>query len=80
MADGKFENSLKRLEEIVEALEQQELTLDASLKIFEEGVHLSRRCLQQLDEAEKKIELLIQKEDGEYESQPLDAPQDGEES
>lgn len=74
MEKVKFEDALQRLEEIVEALEQQELSLDASLAIFEEGVKLSRACMQQLDEAERKIEILVQKNGGEYEPQSFSPP------
>lgn len=58
-----FEKSLERLEEIVEALEQGELTLEQSLKLFEEGVKLADSCGQRLDEAEKKVTLLVKDRD-----------------
>ena len=61
-----FEKALKRLEEIVEELEDSDLDIDRSLKIFEEGVKLSRLCTKKLDEAEKKIELLVKGEKGEF--------------
>lgn len=61
-----FEKALKRLEEIVEDLEHSDLDIDRSLRIFEEGVKLSRHCTKKLDEAEKKIELLLKGEKGEF--------------
>jgi len=66
MAGLTFEKSLERLEEIVEELENSDLDIDKSLKVFEEGVKLSRLCAKKLDEAEKKIELLIKGEKGEF--------------
>jgi exodeoxyribonuclease VII small subunit len=54
-----FEDSLKRLEQIVQKLEEGELSLDESLKLFEEGIEISRACTKKLSEAEKKVEKLI---------------------
>jgi exodeoxyribonuclease VII small subunit len=62
--DIKFEDALSRLESIVEELERGELSLEESLAAFEEGIRLSRICSKQLDEAERKIEILIKGEDG----------------
>lgn len=69
-----FEKALKRLEEIVEELENSNLDIDKSLKIFEEGVKLSRFCTKKLDEAEKKIELLIKNEKGEFTAELFPPP------
>jgi exodeoxyribonuclease VII small subunit len=71
MADLTFEQALRRLEEIVEALETEDLDLDKSLKFFEEGVYLSRHCNQQLHAAEKRIDMLLSKEDGTLEAEPF---------
>jgi exodeoxyribonuclease VII small subunit len=60
----KFEKALERLEVIVTELERGELSLDDSLKIFEEGVKLSKTCLKMLDEAERKVEILVKDKDG----------------
>lgn len=54
-----FEQNLKRLEEIVHKLEDGELQLEESLKLFEEGVKISRLCNQKLTEAEKRVKLLL---------------------
>lgn len=64
MAAIKFEKALSRLDTIVTELEAGELSLDDSLKIFEEGVKLSKACLKMLDEAEQKVEILVQDKDG----------------
>jgi exodeoxyribonuclease VII small subunit len=71
MADLTFEQALKRLEEIVEALETEDLDLDKSLQFFEEGVSLSRHCNQQLQAAEKRIDVLLQKADGTLAAEPF---------
>ncbi len=63
-----FEAALERLEHVVEALEGGSLTLEDSLARYEEGVKLSRRLTQKLDEAEKRIEKLVA---GEGEEPPL---------
>ncbi len=54
-----FEKKLGRLEDIVEKMETGELTLEDSLKLFEEGVKLSRECNVQLNEAEQKVKILL---------------------
>lgn len=54
-----FEKRLNRLEEIVGKMETGELALEESLKLFEEGVKLSRECNTQLTEAEQKVKLLL---------------------
>jgi len=58
-AQGSFEQSLKRLGEIVEKLESGELGLEDSLSLFEEGVKLARQAQQRLDSAEKRVEELM---------------------
>ncbi len=64
MATVKFEDAMVRLETIVSELENGDLSLDESLKIFEEGVRLSKSCLKLLDDTEQKIEILLQEKDG----------------
>lgn len=64
MAALKFEDAMARLETIVSELERGDLPLDESLKIFEEGIKLSKTCLKMLDDAERKVEILIQDRDG----------------
>lgn len=60
----KFEVSLKKLEELVQCLEEGELSLDDSLKSFEEGMALAQSCRERLEEAEKKIEVLMKTKEG----------------
>ncbi|MCX5850974.1 MAG: exodeoxyribonuclease VII small subunit [Deltaproteobacteria bacterium] len=59
MGEKKFEKVLARLEEIVQKLEEGDMTLEDSLKAFEEGVKLSRFLAKKLDEAERKVEILL---------------------
>lgn len=59
-----FERSLARLEEVVRRLESPQLSLDDAMKLFEEGVALSRECQKQLEEAEGRVEILLKKADG----------------
>lgn len=75
-----FEQDLDQLEEIVHALEEGGLSLDTSLKQFELGIQLYRRCEKTLSEAEKKIEILTRNQQGELEPQPFDDDADVPES
>ncbi len=59
-----FESSLAALEKIVRELERGELPLEKSLELFERGVKLSRECQERLQEAERRIEVLLQRDDG----------------
>jgi exodeoxyribonuclease VII small subunit len=56
---NEFEKAFQQLEKIVQRLESEELPLDESLQLFEEGIRLSRFCNQKLEEVEKKIELIL---------------------
>ena len=64
MAAVKFEDALARLETIVTELERGDLPLNDSLKMFEEGIKLSKTCLKMLDDAERKVEIVVQDKDG----------------
>lgn len=64
MSEIDFDSGLKKLERIVQKLDAGDLTLEDSLKTFEEGIELVRLLAKKLDEAEKKIETLTQAEDG----------------
>jgi exodeoxyribonuclease VII small subunit len=59
-----FESSLAALERVVRELERGELPLEKSLELFEEGVRLSRECQERLSEAERRIEVLLQDDEG----------------
>jgi len=72
MAEKKFEKAMERLEEIVENLEGGELSLEDSLKVFEEGMKLARFCSHKLEEAEKKVTLLIRESDEKYTQAPFE--------
>ena len=56
-----FEDSLAELEQLVEKMEQGDITLEESLKSFERGVTLTRTCQKALQEAEQKVQLLLEK-------------------
>lgn len=66
MAVEKFESSLKKLEDAVTRLESGELSLDDSLKVFEDGVRHAAICSRKLAEAQKKVELLLKHKDGSF--------------
>jgi exodeoxyribonuclease VII small subunit len=75
MADAKpktFETSLEELERIVRELEQGELTLEKSLELFEQGVKLSRECQERLNQAERRIEILMRDNQGRATVRPFD--------
>ena len=68
---AKFEDSLKKLETIVAQLEEGDLALEESLKLFEEGVSLSAACKQELDAAEGKVQILVKHRDGSQKLEPF---------
>lgn len=73
-----FEKSLARLEEVVRRLESPQLSLDEAMKLFEEGVELSRECQKQLEEAEGRVEILLKKADGKLKAEPFGPEREGE--
>ncbi|HXH84545.1 MAG TPA: exodeoxyribonuclease VII small subunit [Candidatus Tectomicrobia bacterium] len=74
MTDRTFEECLTRLEQIVGALEAGNLPLEESLKVFEEGVALARHCARYLEDAERRIEVLVKDESGTPTTRPLTPP------
>jgi len=78
MQEPTFEGSLKRLEEIVAQLEGNTLALEQSLEIFEEGVKLVRFCTGRLDDAERRIEILLADKAGRLHAEPF--PEEPEEA
>lgn len=76
MATDKFEASLKKLEEIVTKLETGSLSLEDSLKAFEEGVKHSAFCSSRLDDAERRVEILIKQKDGSMKREPFESGED----
>ena len=63
MADLNFEETMKKLEEIATELETGDLSLEDSVTKFEEGIRLSKQCNKYLEEAEKKVTILIKKDE-----------------
>jgi exodeoxyribonuclease VII small subunit len=68
-----FESSLEELERIVRELEQGELPLERSLELFEQGVSLSRECQERLNQAERRIEILMRDNKGQPTTRPFEA-------
>jgi exodeoxyribonuclease VII small subunit len=68
----KFEEALTQLESVVARLESGELPLEDSLRLFEEGVHLTKLCTRRLEEAERRIAILKKDERGEFLEIPLE--------
>ena len=68
---NEFEKAFQQLEKIVQRLESEELPLDESLRLFEEGITLSRFCHAKLEEVEKKIELILADAKGEPRTEPF---------
>ena len=62
--DLSFEQSLARLEQIVQAMESGKITLDESLSLFQEGTELIRNCEKLLDQAELRVSKVVAEEDG----------------
>ena len=73
---NEFEKAFDHLEKIVHRLENEELPLDESLQLFEEGIRLSRFCNQKLEEVEKKIELILSDAKGQPKLEPFEAPEE----
>jgi exodeoxyribonuclease VII small subunit len=68
-----LEEALERLEAIARRLEEEEkISLDESLRLFEEGVALSRQCGKRLEEAEQKVEILMRQADGSLEAEDFE--------
>ena len=67
-----FETALKKLEEIVKKLETGELSLESALALFEEGIKLSRFCHTKLEEAERRVEILLKNDSGQMRAVPLE--------
>lgn len=67
-----FEEALKRLQEIVEQLEKGDLSLEASMECFSEGIRLAQYCHNKLEEAENKVEMLLKDQQGAWVAAPLE--------
>ena len=73
MAADKFETSLKKLEEIVKRMETGSLPLEDSLKAFEEGVKHAAFCSGKLDDAERRVQILLKQKDGSLKREPFES-------
>ena len=71
MAKKNFEKALADLENIVQRLDENDLSLDDALSLFEEGIKLSRFCSQKLDAVENKVEILLKDDEGNLKKEPF---------
>ena len=78
MKEKAFEEALGELEEIVNRLEEGDLPLEEALQLFEEGVKLSRYCHTKLDEAQKRVEIVLKDESGKMTTRPFEPAEGGE--
>ena len=78
MPKERFEDALNKLEKVVSKLEEGDIPLEDSLKLFEEGIRLSRFCNQKLDEAEKRVEILMKDKEGNLRPQLFESSGDSE--
>ncbi len=78
MSEIKFEEALKKLEKIVFDMENGSLSLEDSLKRYEEGVRLAKECTKKLEAAQKKVELLMKDSKGKFKLKNFEEPQDEE--
>ena len=67
-----YEKSLRRLDDIMASLENEQIGLDESLKLFEEGIELLRSATAELDKAETRVQMLIEKSGGGFELREMD--------
>jgi exodeoxyribonuclease VII small subunit len=67
----KFEEGLRRLEEIVNTMDEGKVSLDEALSLFKQGLVLTKELSKQLDDIEQKVEILIKKDDGSMEKKPF---------
>jgi len=70
-AEIKFEDYIEKLEKIVQQLEEGELTLDESVKLYQEGMNISKICLKMLNEAKQRVEELVIQGEEQYTINPF---------
>ena len=70
-----FEDSLKKLQDLVEKLEKGDLPLEEAMECFSEGIRISQLCHKKLEEAEKKVEMLLKDQQGGWASEPFESAQ-----
>lgn len=73
---ARFEDSLQRLEQIVDELEKGNVPLEQALKLFDEGVQLSATCRKDLEEAEGKVEILLKQNGKQLQPEPYESAQE----
>jgi exodeoxyribonuclease VII small subunit len=73
-----FEEHLTQLERVVERLEKGDLTLEESVRLFEEGMKLSQACKEELEQAEGKIQVLVEGKGGKMQVAQMEVESDGE--
>ena len=73
MAQMSFEEALQKLEKIVDALENKDLTIEEALKKYETGIKLAGVCQQRLDSAKKKVEILSKNKKGQPKLEPFES-------
>jgi exodeoxyribonuclease VII small subunit len=71
LSKERFEDTFKKLETIVNKLENGDLSLEDSMKLFEEGMRLSRLCSEKLAEVQRRVEVLLKSESGGLQSEPF---------
>ena len=67
----KFEEGLRKLENIVSTLDEGQISLDEALALFKEGLNLTKELSKTLDDIERKVEILVKKDDGSVERKPF---------
>jgi exodeoxyribonuclease VII small subunit len=67
----KFEEGLRKLENIVNTLDEGQISLDEALGLFKEGLNLTKELSKTLDDIERKVEILVRKDDGSVERKPF---------
>jgi exodeoxyribonuclease VII small subunit len=72
MAKKNFEKAVADLENIVQRIDENDLSLDEALSLFEEGIKLSRFCSQKLDAVENKVEILLRDGEGNLQKEPFE--------
>lgn len=70
----KFEEAMKKLEEIVERLEGGNMPLEESVEMFEKGIELSKYCSKKLDEVERRITVILQDNNGKITEEDFEVP------
>ncbi|MCU0587581.1 MAG: exodeoxyribonuclease VII small subunit [Syntrophobacteraceae bacterium] len=72
-----FEESLKKLQALVEKMERGDLPLEEAVESYTEGMRLAQACHQKLEEAESKVRMLMKDSEGEWQTMPFDTPTGG---